>query len=68
MNEQMDHFIIDDRAKYFDRKVNKKRNKKALRMDKHFHQSHYNMNHLMVQSFVISMHESLINQEHVNLY
>lgn len=68
MNEQMDHFSTDDRAKYFDRKVNKKRNKKALRMDKHFHQSHYNMDRLMVQSFVISMHESLINQEHVNLY
>lgn len=64
----MDYFIIDERAKYFDRKVNKKRNKKALRMDKHFHQSHYNMDHLTVQSSVISMHESLINQEHVNLY
>ena len=40
INEQIDYFIIDERAKYFDRKVNKKRNKKALRMDKHFHQSH----------------------------
>lgn len=33
----MDYFMIDDKAKCFSRKVNKKRiNKKVLGMDKHF--------------------------------
>ena len=30
----MDYFIIDERAKYFDRKVNKKRNSKAKQRGK----------------------------------
>lgn len=37
INEQVDHFMIDDKAKCFSRKINKKRrSKKVLRIDKHF--------------------------------
>ena len=48
-------------------KQEKNKPKKILRVDKHFGQSHYTMDHLTEQSNVISVHESLINQEDVKL-
>lgn len=62
----MDYFMIDDKAKCFSRKVNKKRINKVLGMISIFVRSYYNTDHLR-GSFIISM-PSLINQEHVNLY